>query len=154
MQLALAAGEREPRGDVQQLVAHPFLFGYSELAIQNESLSPDDQVVRQHHDLHQHFVHREPLERQLEKAGVLVVADAVLDACALTVTALQNGDVGVELVGEDRLEAVSVVVGERQLRAVCARSRRTITRAPVGQNDSSTRSVISTTCPFSRSDPS
>ena len=32
-------------------------------------------------------------------------------------TALQHGDVGVGLVGEDRLEAVTVVVGERQLRA-------------------------------------
>ena len=76
------------------------------------------------------------------------------DAGALTVTALQDGDLGVGLVGQDRLEAVSVVVGERQLRAGMRRFRRTITREPVGQDHSSTRSVISTTCPFSRSDPS
>jgi hypothetical protein len=31
------------------------------------------------------------------------------------VTALQHGDVGVGLVGQDRLESVSVVIGERQL---------------------------------------
>jgi hypothetical protein len=33
------------------------------------------------------------------------------------VTALEHGDVLVGLVGEDRLEAVAVVVGEAQLRA-------------------------------------
>src|SRR5207248_8327971 len=45
------------------------------------------------------------------------VADAVLDASALAVATLEHGDVLVGLVGEDRLEAVAVVVGEAQLRA-------------------------------------
>jgi len=36
---------------------------------------------------------------------------------ALAVTALKGLDVGVGLVGQDGLEAVGVVVGERQLRA-------------------------------------
>jgi hypothetical protein len=80
-------------------------------------LGPDDQVVREHHDLPPHLAERELLERELGQAGVLVVAEAVLDAGALAVTSLQDGDVGIGLVGQDRLEAVSVVVGERQLRA-------------------------------------
>ena len=40
----------------------------------------------------------------------------VLDACAAAVIALDRGD-RAGLVGEDRLEAVSVVVGEGELRA-------------------------------------
>ena len=51
------------------------------------------------------------------KAGVLVVADAVLDVRVLAVATLDLGDVLVGLVGEDRLEAVAVMVGERELRA-------------------------------------
>ena len=46
-----------------------------------------------------------------------LVTDAVLDVCVLAVAALEHRDVLVGLVGEDRLEAVPVVVGERQLRA-------------------------------------
>ncbi len=44
-------------------------------------------------------------------------ADAVLDPCAGAMAAFQAGEVGVGLVGEDRLEAVAVVVGEEELRA-------------------------------------
>ena len=117
MQLAAAAGEREPGGDVQQPVTQPFRFGLRELAVKHEGLGPDDQVVREHHDLQPHLVHRERLERQLAQAGVLVVTDPVLNAGALAVTTFQDGDVRIGLVGEDRLEAVPVVVGERQLRA-------------------------------------
>ena len=73
--------------------------------------------MREHHDLEPHLVERELLEWELREAGVLVVADAVLDPGALSVMSLQDGDVRVGLVGQDRLEAVSVVVSERQLRA-------------------------------------
>jgi hypothetical protein len=41
----------------------------------------------------------------------------VLDACAGAVTTLHQCDVRVGLVGQDRLKAVAVMVGERQLRA-------------------------------------
>jgi hypothetical protein len=60
---------------------------------------------------------RERPERELLKAGVLVVPDAVLNTGALTMTPLQDGDVGVSLVGQERSEAVSVMVGERELSA-------------------------------------
>ena len=59
----------------------------------------------------------EVAKREVRKAGLLVVADVVLDACAGAVAALQQRDVRVGLVGQDRLEAVAVMVGERQLRA-------------------------------------
>jgi hypothetical protein len=48
-------------------------------------------------------------EWELGQPVVLVVADAVLDPGALAVAALDDRDVLVELVGEDRLEAVAVV---------------------------------------------
>jgi hypothetical protein len=57
------------------------------------------------------------LERELGQAGVLVVADPVLDVRVLAVATLEHGDVVVGLDGEDRLEAVPVVVGDAQLRA-------------------------------------
>jgi hypothetical protein len=57
------------------------------------------------------------LNGELGQPGVFVVADAVLDPGALAVSALDDRDVLVVLVGEDRLEAVAVVVGEGQLRA-------------------------------------
>jgi hypothetical protein len=115
--LSTAAVERESGGDVQQLVAQPFRFGFGELAVDYECLGPDDQVVCEEHDLQPYLVERELLERELLKAGVLVVADAVLDARALAVAALEDVDVVVGLVGQDRLEAISVVVGEGELRA-------------------------------------
>jgi hypothetical protein len=69
------------------------------------------------------------------------------------VAALDHSDVQVVLVGEDRLEAITVV----SVKVTCAprrgRSRRTISRDPSGHEDRSMRSVISATSPFSRSDP-
>jgi hypothetical protein len=110
-------GEREPGGDVKQPVAQPLGLGLGQLAVEDERLGPDDQVVRERDDLEPHLVERERLERELGQAGVLVVTDPVLDVRVLAVAALQDGDVLVGLVGEDRLDAVAVVVGERQLRA-------------------------------------
>ena len=93
-QLCAAAVERESGGDVQQSVAQPFGLGLGELAVEQQRLGPDDQVVREHHDLQPHLVERELLERELGQAGVLVVADPVLDPGALAVAALDHGDVG------------------------------------------------------------
>jgi len=45
-------------------------------------------------------------------ARVFVVADPVFDVGAPAMATLQPGDVGVGLVGENRLEAVAVVVGK------------------------------------------
>ncbi len=59
----------------------------------------------------------EATEGQARKTRVPVVADLVLDSRAGAVAALDRGDVGIGLVGEDGLEAMAVVVGERQLSA-------------------------------------
>ena len=151
-ELGAPSVEREPAGDVQQPVAQPLGLGFGELAVEQQRLGPDDQVVREQHDLKPHLVERERLERELRQAGVLVVADAVLDVRVLAVAALDDGDVLVGLVGEDRLEAVAVVVGERQLRAgVRALAAHDQPASPRGQADRSTLSVISATSPFSRS---
>jgi hypothetical protein len=40
-----------------------------------------------------------------------------VSACALALAALENLDVRVRLVGQDGLEAMAVMIGERQLRA-------------------------------------
>src|SRR4051794_40539611 len=116
-----AAAERSgvDRSTIMKLrpVAQPFGFGLSECAVEQQRLRPDEQVVREHDDLKPHLVERERFERELRQAGVLVVADAVLDMGVLAVARLDDRDVLVGLVGEDRLEAVAVVVSEAQLRA-------------------------------------
>ncbi len=116
-QLRVTAVKCESVGDVQQPEAQPLGLGVGELAVEQQRLGPDEQVVREHDDLQPHLVERERLKRELRQAGVLVVADAVFDVRALAVAALDDRDLLVGLVGEDRLEAVAVVVGEAQLRA-------------------------------------
>src|SRR4051812_34332795 len=64
-QLAAPAVECEPTGDVQQPVAQPFGLGLGELAVEQQRLGPDDQIVREHHDLQPQLVERERLEREL-----------------------------------------------------------------------------------------
>jgi len=58
----------------------------------------------------------EVAERQVAYADVFVVADVVLDPCATAVITLDVSD-RAALVGEDRLEAMPVGIGEGQLRA-------------------------------------
>jgi hypothetical protein len=80
------SGERQSAGDVEKPVAQSFRFGFGELAVQQQRLGPDDQVVREHHDLEPHLVERKLPERELGQAAVLVIADAILDPGALAVT--------------------------------------------------------------------
>jgi hypothetical protein len=51
VQLAAPSGGREPGADVQQPVAQPFRFGFGEFAFEHERLGPDEQIVRERHDL-------------------------------------------------------------------------------------------------------
>jgi len=73
--------------------------------------------VGDQHERQPHLVVLEVAEGQVLQAGVLVVADVVLDASASAVATLKDGDVAGGLVGEDRLEAIAVMVGEGELRA-------------------------------------
>jgi hypothetical protein len=153
VQLALACGEREPGADVQEPVAQPFRFGFGELTVEAECLGPDEQVVREHHDVDPHLVERECLERELLKARVFVVADPVLDPGALAVTTLDDPmspSVWSVRIAWKRYPSWSV---NDSCAPGCGRSRRTITLDPSGQDERSSRWVISTTSPFSRSDP-
>ena len=63
-----------------------------ELAGEQQSLGPRDQVVREPHDLQPDLVVLEGPERQVAQPGVLVVADVVLDAGAAAVIALELSD--------------------------------------------------------------
>ena len=93
-------------------------------------------------------------EREVPQPRVFVVADVVLDASAAAVVTLELGD-RAGLVGEDRLEAVSLVVGEGQLRAgVRALAPDDHPRATAASWLRSRCSVISQTCPFGRPCPS
>src|ERR1019366_9280022 len=83
VELRTAAREREPASDVQQPVTHALGFGSGKLAVEDERLGPDEQVVRERDDLKPHLVERELFEWELGQAGVLVVADPVLDVRVL-----------------------------------------------------------------------
>lgn len=89
----------------------------SELAAEQQPLRPRHQVVGDEDELEPDLVHREVTEGELRQAGVLAVGDLVLGPGASAVATLQGGEVGAPLVGEDRLEAVAVVVGEGELGA-------------------------------------
>ena len=118
-------------------------------------MGPDDQVVREHHDLQPHLVERERLERELApgrcpcrrgcgpRRGRAGGDDARGPRC--------RGSVWSVRIAWKRYPSWSV---NDSCAPGCGRSRRTITRDPSGQVESSRRSVISTTSPFSRSVPS
>ena len=97
-------------------VAQALGFDVGELAGQEQPLGPDDEVVREAHDRQPDLVVLEGSERQVAHPRVFVVADVVLDTGAGAVITLKRSD-RPGLIGEDRLEAMTVVVGEGQLRA-------------------------------------
>ena len=113
MQCRGARVKGEASGDVQHSVAQSLGFGLGELAGQEQSLGPDDEVVRERDELEPDLVVGEGAEREVAHPGVFVVADVVLDtrAAAVVALALKLGDRS-GLVGEDRLEAMTVVVSE------------------------------------------
>ena len=112
-----AGVEGEAGGDVQQAVAQAFGFGFGELAGRAAVVgSRRSGRARAARSASQTWLWAKVAEREVAQAGVFVVADVVLDAGAAAVVTLELGD-RAGLVGEDRLEAVPVVVGERQLRA-------------------------------------
>src|SRR4051812_27959993 len=116
VQAGAAGMEGEPGGDVQQPVSEAFGFGVGELAGEQQTLGPADDVVGEADNLKPRAVVLEVAERQVAQSGVLVVADVVLDACAAAVITLDRGGIA-GLVGENGLEAVPVVVAKGQLRA-------------------------------------
>ena len=113
--LAGVAGELS--GDVQDAVAQPLGLAELVFAVEREQLRPDGDVVRGERELEPRGVRFEGVERQVAGAGRLQRLDAVLDLSVLAVKYLELGDVLVGLVGDEALEAMTVQVGEGQLRA-------------------------------------
>ena len=139
---------------MQQPVAQALGLAARELAVEAERLVPREQILGDPDELEPDGVHLIVTKGELLEPAVLADADAVLDASASAVIALDRCDLSAGLVGEDRLEAVPVEVGERQLCAGVRALARTSTRVPAGQLPRSSCSVISQTCPLGRSLPS
>lgn len=106
-------------------MAQPFGFGAGEVAFEGQRLGPGEQVVRERDQGEPDLVVGEAAEGQVRQPGVFVGADVVFDPGAAAVAARQLGDVAGPG-GEDRLEAVALMVGERQtgLRGAGARGER------------------------------
>jgi len=113
----LAGVEAQAAGAVQQPVAQAFGFAARKLAVEAQGLGVEDEVLIDQHEFEPYGVGVEVAEGEVVQAAVLGGADAVFDAGALAVAALQDGGVLVGLVGEDGLEAIAVGVGERELGA-------------------------------------
>ena len=109
--------EGEAACGVQEPVAQALGFAARELAVEAERLAAEEELLGAEHELEPDGVGVEVAEGEVGQAAVLGGADAVLDTCAGAMGALQDGDLGAVLVGEDRLETVAVMVGEAQLRA-------------------------------------
>ncbi len=116
-QRCFASVKGQARGDVQQPVAQAFGLAACKLPGEQQPLGPDDQVVRDADEHQPDAVVLEVAEGHVPEAGVFVVADMRFGVCALALAALKQLDVAVGLVGERRLEAMAVVIGEGQLRA-------------------------------------
>src|ERR1700677_2008954 len=80
-------------------------------------LCPDEDVVGCQREFEPRRVCLKGLEREMPSAAGLECLDAVLDLRVLTVGRLERGDIGVGLIGDEALEAMTVEVGEGELRA-------------------------------------
>ncbi len=93
--------------------------------------------MRDQHQLSHTWFISKSQKGSLQHAGVLVVADVVLDAGALALATLEHGDVLVRLVGEQNLEAVPVMVCEGELGARVRALAPDISREPEGHEERS-----------------
>ena len=84
-------------------------------ANQAQALEEGDQVLCGEHQLHPDLVGQEVLEWEVAEAGVLGATNAVLDSGVSAMTNLEGDDVGVALVGDEDLEAISLMVCESEL---------------------------------------
>lgn len=110
-----SGGAGESARGVREAVAEAFGLRAGEFPIQQEGLGPGDEVLGDEHELDPHGVGGETAEGEVPKARVFGAADAVLDAGVAAVAKFEGCDVVACLVGEEHLEAVAVVVGEREL---------------------------------------
>ena len=104
-------------GGVQQPLAKAFGLCFGELAGQADQLGPGEEVLGDQRELEPGLVVLEGVVGEVAHAGVLAIADAVLDPRAAAVTQLQGGDVVAVLVGEEARVPVAVLVEDLELRA-------------------------------------
>jgi hypothetical protein len=97
-------------------IAKRFRLADREFALKAQALGPGEQVLRDQRQLEPDGVEVELAEREVLKADLLRAADQVLGITSAAVQPLDLDHVAGE-VGERRLEAVSLVIGELQLRA-------------------------------------
>jgi hypothetical protein len=116
--------QREPAGvagqaagDMQQAVAQSLGLAGGVVAVEEQQLGPDGEVVRAQRGFQPCLVGRERRERQVAEPGALEFADAVFDDRVGAVAGLQGSQIMVVLVGDKALKAVPVDVGERELGA-------------------------------------
>ena len=112
-----AAGmEGESAGGVQGAVAKPLGLQAGELAAQQQGVGQGEEQLGDQHQLHPDRVHLEIAEGEVVEAHLLGAADPVLAAGAGAMVALELCGHS-HAVGEDRLEAVAVGIGEGELGA-------------------------------------
>ena len=87
--VAVRAWNARRAGDVHQPVAQTLGLAAGEFAGEQQALGPAEQVVSDPHELEPDTVVLEIAEWQVAHAGVLVVADVILDSCAAAVLALE-----------------------------------------------------------------
>ncbi len=112
-----AAGvEDQAAGGVEQAVAQRLGFADGELAVEGEALGPGDEVWGDERELEPDGVVVEVAERQILQPGLLGGTDAILGVGAGAMQALELDRVTGQI-GQGGQEAVTVVIGEAQLRA-------------------------------------
>ena len=134
----------QSRGDGVEPVAEPFRFptaGF--MPGQREHPAPGLQLGGQRDDLAPDPILVEPVQGQVGQAGVFRDPDPVFAAGAATMPQLQLLEGAEGGVGGEGGEPVAVDVIETQLSAGWGRSRRTISRIPVGQPSRLSRPVKS-----------
>ena len=151
-----AAGRGDAGGDVEQPVSDRLGCGASELAGAADRLGPGEQVVGGEAELHPDVVVDDVVERQVREARCFGVADDVLGASTLALTAARARRCRSRavLVMNAVCRNPSMVSNNDNWAPGCGRSRRTINRVPSGQASRLTNSVSSTTSAPSRRVPS
>src|ERR671910_2371387 len=111
------AGAGDLAGGVQPAIAQAFGFGAGEVTVEGDASSPGEQVVSDERGGEPGGVDGEVGRGQVGQAGVFEVADQLLGPASTPLEGFEAGDVGVGLIGDEHLEAVTVEVGEGQLGA-------------------------------------
>ena len=93
MQRELAGVAGKAPGDVQQPVAQSLGLADGVLAVEQQQLGPDGQVMRAERGFQPRLVGRKRRERQVGQAGALEAADAVFDDRVGAVASLQGGQI-------------------------------------------------------------